>query len=135
MTEEANREHNRMTPTTTLPPESDSFAWGYIYCAFWSSVGEDGFPLDDNYDATDLAPETLERMMVDCASFKEQYWESICGNLSGAGHDFWLTRNHHGAGFWDGDWPQDVGQNLTEACDLWGRSDLYLGDDGKIYAS
>lgn len=20
------------------------------------------------------------------------------------GHDFWLTRNGHGAGFWDGDW-------------------------------
>jgi len=31
-----------------------------------------------------------------------------------AGHDFWLTRNGHGAGFWDGDWPE-TGDALTEA--------------------
>ena len=126
-----------MTPTipvTTLHPQSDSFTWAYIEAALWSSLDDDGMPLDDNYDATDLAPETLERMKVDCASFKEQYWESICANLSGAGHDFWLTRNHHGAGFWDGDWPE-VGDDLTEACDLWGGVDLYIGDDGKVYAS
>ena len=118
-----------------LPPQSDMFTWAYIDCALWSSMDDNGTPLDDNHDATDLAPETLERMKADCALFKVQYWESICGDLSSAGHDFWLTRNGHGAGFWDGDWPEDVGENLTEACRLWGEVDLYLGDDGKIYAS
>lgn len=122
-------------PGTALPPQSDSFCWAYIEAGLWSSLDDDGMPLDDNYDATDLAPETLARMKADCTGFREQNSGSICGNLSGAGHDFWLTRNHHAAGFWDGDWPQDVGQNLTEACDLWGGVDLQVGDDGKIYAS
>jgi hypothetical protein len=122
-------------PVINLPPQTDTFTWAYIDCALWSSMDDAGTPLGDNHDATDLAAETLERMKADCALFKVQYWESICGDLSRAGHDFWLTRNGHGAGFWDGDWPEDVGENLTEACRLWGEVDLYLGDDGKIYAS
>ena len=92
-------------------------------------------PLDTNYNASDLAPETLERMKADCAAFRAQNWESISGNLSSAGHDFWLTRCGHGCGFWDGDWPENVGEELTEACRLWGDVDLYIGDDGRIYAS
>ena len=51
-----------------------------------------------------------------------------------AGHDFWLTRNHHGAGFWDGDWPEDVDEKLTEASHSWGEMDLYVGDDGRVYS-
>jgi hypothetical protein len=118
-----------------LPPQSDLFTWAYIDCALWSSLDDDGMPLDRNYDATDLAPETLERMKADCAAFMEQSGELIYSNLSRAGHDFWLTRNHHGAGFWDGDWPEDVGDELTEACQLWGEVELYVGDDGTIYSS
>jgi hypothetical protein len=118
----------------TLPAQSDVFTWTYIDCALWSSL-DDGVPLDTNYDATDLAPETLEKMKADCASFQEQHWESICRNLSRAGHDFWLMRNHHGAGFWDSDWPEEVGDELTAACQLWGEVDLSLGDDGRIYGS
>ncbi len=29
------------------------------------------------------------------------------------GHDFWLTRRHHGAGFWDGDYDKEIGEQLT----------------------
>ena len=28
-------------------------------------------------------------------------------------HDWILTRNHHGAGFWDGDWIEPVASHLT----------------------
>ena len=119
----------------TLPAQSDSFTLAYIACALWSSLDDDGVPLDTNYIASDLAPETLERIKADCAAFRAQNWESICGNLSRAGHDFWLTRNHHGAGFWYGDWLENVGEELTEACRLWGEFDLYIGDDGEIYAN
>jgi hypothetical protein len=51
-----------------------------------------------------------------------------------AGHDFWLTRVGHGAGFWDGDWPKN-GDALTEICKKYKEIDLYVGDDGKIYGS
>jgi hypothetical protein len=52
-----------------------------------------------------------------------------------AGHDFWLTRNGHGAGFWDGDLSEDVGNALTEAAKKFGECHLYVGDDGQIYTS
>ena len=81
---------------------------------------------------TDLAPDTLERMKADCGAFQEQYWESICGNLSRAGHDFWLTRCWHGCGFWDGDW-LEAGNRLTAASHEFGEVTLYVGDDGLIY--
>ena len=50
-----------------------------------------------------------------------------------AGHDFWLTRNGHGAGFWDGDWPLPYADLLDKAAQAAGTCDLYVGDDGMIY--
>ena len=54
-----------------------------------------------------------------------------------AGIDFWLTRNGHGAGFWDRGLGE-VGDQLTKKCDWqgkFGERNLYIGDDGKIYHS
>ena len=52
-----------------------------------------------------------------------------------AGHDFLLTRNGHGAGFWDGDWSDVNGaaDKLTMAAQSFECFGLYLGDDGMIY--
>lgn len=51
-------------------------------------------------------------------------------------HDFWLTRNGHGAGFWEpGDYGwSDLGDKLTEFTKHYGEVNLYVGDDGTIYA-
>ena len=56
-------------------------------------------------------------------------------NLEYAGHDFWLTRNHHGAGFWDS--AEIWGTNkdiLTDNTHKYREINLYIGDDNKIYA-
>jgi hypothetical protein len=50
------------------------------------------------------------------------------------GHDIWLTRNHHGAGFWDRGLG-DLGDKLTEIAHSLGGSDAYVGDDGKVHLS
>lgn len=50
------------------------------------------------------------------------------------GHDLWLTRNGHGAGFWDRGLG-DVGDILTNIAQKMGPKDLYLGDDGQLYFS
>jgi len=52
-----------------------------------------------------------------------------------AGHDFWLTRNGHGAGFWDGDWQEPAGAELSKASKAFGEINLYVSDDGKLYLS
>lgn len=115
----------------------DTFTRSYMETALWSTNDESdesgGEPLDKNYSVNDLAPEAVEKMVKDCKAFQESHWDLISHNLEGAGHDFWLTRNHHGAGFWDGDWMH--GQVLTEACRVYGEVYLYVGDDGHIYSN
>lgn len=133
--------------TLGVAPESkgnnmklDAFTLAYIECALWSmwsstdKSNERGCkPMDKNYSIEDIALETLSKMAQDCYSFHYQYEEYIVSNEKHAGHDFWLTRNGHGAGFWDGGWPKEAGEKLTIAAKSYGYFNLYVGDDGKIY--
>lgn len=124
----------------------DDFTRAYIEAALWSTNDESdetgGVPLDNNYSAEDIAPDTMAAMQRDCADFKKRYAHIVeDDNPKGrhdrwelAGHDFWLTRNGHGAGFWDGDWPKH-GDELTRAAKSYGTFDLYVGEDGAIHGS
>ena len=53
--------------------------------------------------------------------------------LDHVGNDFWLTRNHHGAGFWDGDYPEDLEKAFMGIVKNFGEVNLYVGDDGLVY--
>ena len=124
-----------MSPTPAL----DAFTRAYIECALWSSMDnsneQGGGPLDLNYDITDIAPETLACMAADCADFQASNAEHLADYPDeNAGHDFWLTRNGHGCGFWENDFstPEHC-EALTAAAKARGSCDLYVGDDGKIY--
>ena len=125
----------------------DEFTRAYIECALWSSMDESdeqgGDPLDQNYGINDISEETLERMVADCRQFMANNADAIqvgCLRQSHystygcAGHDFWLARNGHGAGFWDGDWLEPQATHLTNASKKFGEFNLYVGDNGKIYA-
>jgi hypothetical protein len=46
-----------------------------------------------------------------------------------AAHDFILTRNHHGAGFWDGDWVAPWGDRLTALAQTFPQLESYLDDN------
>lgn len=123
--------------TTATLDTLDEFTRAYIACALWSTNDESdesgGVPIDNNYGPEHLHPETLARMVTDCAEFQANHESDIVGCEEHAGHDFWLTRNNHGAGFWDGDWEEDAGERLDKACEGYGTCDLYIGDDGLIY--
>ena len=107
----------------------------YQACALWSSCDDDGEPLDRS--GMLLASETLDAFLADCGAFlgeidelglewrDEIEWEAL-------GHDLWLTRNGHGAGFWDRGL-DELGDALAEAAKRQGSRDLYVGDDGLIY--
>jgi hypothetical protein len=115
----------------------DAFTRAYIEAALWSSTDESndqgGDPLDANYSIDDIAPETMELIVEDCADFQNRFGHLLAeGGDEQAGHDFWLTRVESGAGFWDGDWPEH-GDELTEAAQSYGNFNLYVGDDGLIY--
>lgn len=89
--------------------EEAEFLRGYMECALWSSADEDENQLDDKHDISDISAELKVRMSQDCAAFiRTVSWETLdrFSEVTGRdyashGHDFWLTRNGHGAGFWD----------------------------------
>lgn len=114
------------------------FLHAYLTTALWSSTDnstpQGGEPLDKNYGIGDIAQESMDQAEKDCKKFLEENFSMIPINRWGdAGHDFWLTRNRHGAGFWDGDWPEEHGKLLTESAHSFGEIDPYIGEDGKIY--
>lgn len=113
----------------------DKFTAAYVEAALWSSTDGDEHPLDDNYTADDIADDTLAVMVADCEKFQRENAVLLGGEDKLGGYDFWLTRNGHGAGFWDGDWPEQIGDALTNAAHAFGSFDLYVGDDGKIYGN
>ena len=120
------------------------FIDAYIEAMLWSSTDnsneQGGEPLDKNYDENDIAPEFMKQINEDCKDFLESNFDYVSDDISRAGHDFWLTRNGHGAGFWDGDWEFEVdvknaGKHLTEMSKAYGEITPYVGDDGKIYGA
>lgn len=117
--------------------ELDTFVKQYLVTALWSSndesTPEGGEPMDANYSIDDISFETMQQAKADCKRFLELASDIIYKyDIETAGHDFWLTRNGHGAGFWDGDYGDD-GDLLTEICKTFGECNPWVGDDGKIY--
>lgn len=114
------------------------FLRDYITAALFSTNDEStpagGVPMDDNYSEGDIHPETLAKMQADCDKFQKENADDLSARAEKFGaHDFWFTRNGHGCGFWDGDWPRDIGERLTVATKAFGTFDLYIGDDKKIH--
>jgi hypothetical protein len=55
-----------------------------------------------------------------------------------AGRDFWYTRNGHGVGFWDRGFKGRAGaiaQRLSDSASAFRESDIYRGDDSRVYVS
>ncbi len=117
----------------------DAFTRQYIATALWSTNDESddggGQPLDDTYGPDDLAAESVDKMQADCLKFQADNASALEPfDVSTAGHDFWMTRNGHGVGFWDGDYPEPQATALTESSEAFGECYIVVGDDGKLYA-
>lgn len=110
------------------------FIEAFSACALWTSMGDNEEPLDRDFNTGDFSESLNAAIQRECSEFFEAQYERIQDDVSRAGHDFFLTRNECGAGFWDGDWPIN-GDELTKASKAFGEFDLYVGDDGQIYAS
>ena len=114
----------------------DPFTLAYIEAAMWTLTDDDGASLD-YLGLHDLAPETIAQATEDCRRFQATYradLEATDGEEAQHGHDFWLTRNRHGAGFWDREYGA-VGDRLTNAAHAEGEVEWYVGEDGMVYQS
>lgn len=110
-----------------------TFVRAYEECALWASTNENGEPLDRTYDIDDFSKDTNKRIQEDCTNFINDNWTDLKElSPSKCGHDFFLTRNRHGAGFWDRGLGK-VGDRLTKASHPYGDFTLFPLLDGKIY--
>ena len=125
-------------PTEITYDDLDHFTQAYIAAALWSTNDEStpagGVPLEDNYGPYDIAPDTLRQMLADCVRFRAENAADLreLDNTEQAGHDFWLTREGYGVGFWDRDLGE-LGERLSEAASRFGEFSLTIGDDGMIH--
>jgi len=114
------------------PGASRDFLDGYLEAALWSSYDNSddsgGEPLDRNYSLDDFTKEALRKAKKDCDAFVKDNQSDL--NETGAsdsrnGHDFWLTREGHGAGFWDRGYGA-IGERLTKAAEVYGDANIYV---------
>lgn len=120
------------------------FLAAYIEAMLWSSSGTDQNGEDlESLEGFELSTEAKRLAREDCEQFlfagkhliadlPEWYGKGDGGIYAYAGHDFWLTRNGHGAGFWDRGLG-DLGERLTALSKTYAPIDPVVGDDGKIY--
>lgn len=143
-------EANRLTVPELLPPPEvdEDYAdeqWDYFWNGYMQAAlrtgrvelvpGTDAGTLEDHgLDEDDIEEDTLDEMRYDADAFWEELHRTILayGNASQAGHDFHLTRNRHGAGFWDGDWPEPAASQLTEGAHLFSTLELVSYDGETI---
>lgn len=140
------------------------FVLSYLVTARWSSSDGD-VEILDGFEWSD---EAKAQAYAECAEFIKKVQDTFtpelahailnrCGEQldSLAAHDFWLTRAHHGAGFWDGGWdskwnysedwgddpetykdevqPDNLGDMLTEISQTFREINVYIGDDKLLY--
>lgn len=110
----------------------ETFYTATVEALYFTDTGDVDEPPKD----AELAEEAEAALRFDCAKFwkdAKEHVEAADQTPMQAGHDFWLTRNGHGAGFWDGDWPEPQASILTELAKGFGDFDTYEGDDGLIH--
>lgn len=115
----------------------EQFAAGYIECAAWAGVPDDA-PADVEF--TEAAKAEIRST---CAAFFMTFEGAIRAAVrnsrgaygwANAGHDFFLTRNGHGAGFWDREnlgsyHGYDIASALSEACKMAGEHSVSYDAD------
>lgn len=127
----------------------DDFTTAYVACELWTandwSVVDRGEetnpdPMDAAHGVEDFDARTLETMRADCRNFvADNTPDLIRSTLDAgrAGHDFSLTRNRHGAGYWDEgyrgtDEATAALTRLTEASHAYGETNYYVNAQGRI---
>lgn len=119
--------------------DTNEFVLQYIHTMLWQASDQAGAPLDRDFTATDFSDDANRTMRADCEDFLTDHVRSMIDSAvrshgydyGAAGHDFALTRNGHGAGFWDRGLG-GVGEELTALARPYGSQDVYEGDSGYL---
>jgi len=133
----------------------ENFVQGYIDAMLWANTytevdGEltniSEVPWGSELDMSDLSEKNRAEAERECREFLDYVSESdfqvealikaqdyYVGRSAYAGHDFALTRNGHGAGFWDRGLGM-AGDVLTDAAKSFGEKNFYVDDALTVHA-
>lgn len=120
------------------------FARGYLECAIWADAcnidtgerDETASAMDYNDGGIVWPDDVIEHwseVSAELSAFLLENRADIIAyvaagrDLEHAGHDLWLTRNGHGAGFWDRGLGE-LGDRLTDAAHKMGGRPCFVGD-------
>lgn len=127
----------------------DAMVEGYLECQLWAQLDMDhddegNSPmLDENYDLDDISAEYVESVRDELSDLVVAHplairmylgRTTVLANMRNRhdeaqfGHDFYLTREHHGTGFWDRGLGE-LGRYLTDISH-WAGSATDLFDNG-----
>jgi hypothetical protein len=118
-------------------PDFLRFEQAYVEALLWAELpeGVEGDP--------ELSAEAEEDVRADCLVFwkriapylkTEVVQEAFPDPVEQAGHDFLLTRQGHGVGFWETEWPQPYRDMFTKWAEQAGEIYVDVGDeDGNVY--
>lgn len=99
----------------------------YVKCMLWAEQNEiSGNTFEyDNYDIEDIHPPDLKTIKEDIKNFLINSHDLLTEEWTDEqiGHDFYLTRNGHGAGFWDRGLPN--GDELSDKARSFGASNCF----------
>lgn len=119
---------------------------GYLEALLWTSINDDG----DNFLELEYGIEDIPEAVRDAV--RDMFEDLVahhplavrlygverrgqCAPVWGSfGHDFLLTRDHHGAGFWDRGLGE-LGEHLSQIAYPYGDSEhLYVSEDDTLQA-
>ena len=116
---------------TAIPRGTSAFARGYLECAEWVGLTDEDRKGFDDSSSPEWEDESVKSAKRMCSAFQEEAGALLNGlSSSQAGHDLFLTQNHHGAGFWDRGLGE-VGNRLTRIAHSYGSVDVFFDPDSE----
>lgn len=125
----------------------------YLECAIWTEEdtlkGDEESQISGKYSEDSELKDLEERTWLNIHNFTDdsiiKAYEDIKKFLEYAGdavndideeqlgHDIWLTRNHHGAGFFDRGYDDEIEKVLMDSAHKLGEESIFVDDDGKLH--
>lgn len=110
-------------------------AQALVECAVWTHPENDeGVNEVEQANAgwSEVMGDDEKEVLDECRAFAALAGEDLDDiPATSAGHNFWLSRNGHGTGFWDRGW-EDKGDRLHELARSFGEADLHLSEEGTL---
>ncbi len=96
-------------------------------------------PLDDHFEYSDFTEAALRKAETEVSAWfkylEDEGLYDLTREYAGddtIAHDFWLTRNGHGCGYFDGDYGDTLGDTLDKACESHKKQNVWINEDGTL---